>query len=142
MVQKASELNPFNTEWFKWIDAGISVLRDKTTFKLNEKLLQTLPTDKFIFSWSDSHDYYENAVRKDNYYHHIAGTSHILHKNFVNTFTEIYKLYLENLVDKNNIWTDQVLLTHIYKDYPDLFFRLGEGYGMGYGKLSLMLLTD
>ena len=142
MIQKAKDLNPFNSEWFKWIDAGICSLRDKTTFKLNEKLLQDLPKDKFVFSCSDSHNYYEAAVAKDNYYHHIAGTSFVIHNTLVNTFVELYKLYLENLVDKNNIWTEQVILTHIYKDYPNLFFKLGEGYGMGYGKLSLMLLTE
>jgi hypothetical protein len=36
---------------------------------------------------------------------------------------------LEKLLDKNNIWTEQVLLTHIYKDNPNLFFKLCDGYG-------------
>jgi hypothetical protein len=142
MLQKANDLNPFNTEWFKWIDAGICVFRDKTTFKLNQNLLENLPTDKFIFSHSDYHPFNEAAVSKTNYYHYIAGTSFVLHKNFVTTFVDLYKIYLENLIDKNNIWTEQVILTHIYTDYSDLFFKLGNDYGMGYGKLSLMLLSE
>ena len=32
-------------------------------------------------------------------------------------------------MDKNNIWTDQIVLSHIYKDYNDLFFKLGDTYG-------------
>lgn len=51
-------------------------------------------------------------VTSSNYYHHIIGT--YLHKNIVN-----------NLIDTQNIWTDQVILTHIYK--------------IGYGELVHLL---
>lgn len=66
--------------------------------------------------------------KNDNYYHHISGTF-LIHKSLIDTFVNIYQLYLEKLVDKNNIWTEQVLLTHIYKDHPELFFKLCDGYG-------------
>ena len=41
----------------------------------------------------------------------------------------LYKQYLDKLIDQNNIWTDQVLWTHIYKDNKDLFFKYACGYG-------------
>ncbi len=52
----------------------------------------------------------------------------MLHKNIIPHFTELYYDYFDNLICKNNIWTDQVVLTHIYKDKAELFHQLGFGY--------------
>ncbi len=128
MIQKACEINPFNSEWFKWVDAGICTYRDNSPPNIpfpNVNKLNKLPIDKFIYS--SSNEYYDYLVKNDNYYHHISGT-YLIHKSLINTFVDIYKMFLER-IDKNNIWTDQVLLTHIYKDYPELFFKLCDGYG-------------
>ena len=129
MVKKAHKLNPFNSEWFKWIDAGICVYRNEYPWQNsfpNLNKLNKLPKDKFIYS--SSQPYNKDLVTVTNHYHHISGT-YILHKNIINQFVDIYKKYMDKLVDKNNIWTDQVILTHIYKDNPDLFFKLCDGYG-------------
>ena len=55
----------------------------------------------------------------------------MIQKNFkfINNFVNIYENYLEKLLDKNNIWTDQVILTHIFKDKKDIFHMLYSGYG-------------
>jgi hypothetical protein len=130
MVQKASQINPFGSEWFKWVDAGICTYRDtKPPNKEfpNPEILKQLPKDKFIYCSSDP--YIESAVTRTNYYHHVSSGSYVLHKNFINKFTDIYNYYLNNLLDINNIWTEQVILTHIYKDCPDLYFKLSDGYG-------------
>ena len=130
MLQKAYLLNPFNSDWFKWIDAGIYTYRTtyppQSVFPNLDKL-NKLPQDKFIYS--SSQPYNESLVTVGNYYHHISGTSYIIHKSIINLFVTIYKMYLDKLVDKNNIWTDQVILTHIYKDNPDVFFKFCDGYG-------------
>lgn len=129
MIQKASEINPFHSSWFKWIDAGLCIYRDFSPPNKpfpNTEILQTLPTDKFIYS--SSNPYREKSVINNNYYHHISGTF-ILHENIIDKYVNIYKDYLEKKIDKNNIWTDQVIHTHIYKDYPDLYFKLCDGYG-------------
>jgi len=130
MVEKACRLNPFNTDWFHWVDAGVCVYRDKQPpNNLNTRLLEKLPTDKFIFSSSTYH-YNPWLVSVVSDYHHIAGTSYILHKSFVSTFTKLYKTYLENLPEKAFMYTtDQIILTHIYKDYPELYFKLCHDYG-------------
>lgn len=129
-IKKASVINPFNSDWFKWIDAGICVYRDipppSQPFPNMDKL-NDLPKDKFIYSSSDEYD--KELVAASSYYHHISGTSYVLHKDIINNFLEIYTLYLNRLLDKNNIWTDQVVLTHIYKDNPHLFHKLCSGYG-------------
>jgi len=36
---------------------------------------------------------------------------------------------LNKLLVHQNIWTEQVILTHIYKDVPDLFYKWFDGYG-------------
>ena len=130
LLQKASDLNPFNSEYFQWIDAGFGPYRNKCPpnrpFPNIEKL-NSLPKDKFIYS--SSSPYNKKFVKVNSYYHHVAGTSYVIHKSLINRFVEIYKEYLGKLVDRNNIWTDQVILTHIYKDNKDLFFKLCDGYG-------------
>jgi hypothetical protein len=130
MIQKAYQINPFNSEWFQWIDAGICSYRDTPPPNIpfpNINKLKLFPKDKFIYS--SSCEYIENLVTNTNYYHHISGTAYLIHKSLINTFVNMYQLYLEKLVDKNNIWTDQLLLTHIHKDNPNLFFKLCDGYG-------------
>lgn len=130
MIQKAYEINPFDSEWFQWIDAGICSYRDEKPPSItypNINKLSLLPKDKFIYS--ASYEYNSNLVTKTNYYHHISGTSYLIHKSLINRFVDIYQLYLEKLVDKDNIWTDQLLLTHIHKDNPDMFLKFCNGYG-------------
>lgn len=132
MMQKAFELNPFKSEWFKWIDAGISSYREAPPpaclFPRNMKKLNFLPKNKFIFS-STTPMFHPSFVTRTDYYHHVSAGSFLLHSNVINAFANIYKEYLEKLVDINNVWTEQVLLTHIFKDYPDMFCKLCYGYG-------------
>lgn len=130
LLKKALEINPFSSEFFMWVDAGICNYRTKSppekSFPNLEKL-SNLPKDKFIFS-SSILRFNKNNVSKNNYYHYISGT-YILHKDIIIKFSEIYNEYLNKLVDKHNIWTDQVVLTHIFKDHEEMFYRLTHGYG-------------
>ncbi len=129
LMQKASEINPFHSEWFIWIDAGINIYRTEPppdrAFP-NESILRTLPKDKFIYSSSNPFD--SSQVTATKYYHHISGT-YVMHKSIIKKMADIYGKYMDKLVDKQNIWTDQVILTHIYKDHPELFYKLCDGYG-------------
>lgn len=129
LMQKAKDLNPFNSEFFMWVDAGITPYRDvypPTTPFPNIDKLMALPKDRFIYS--ESNPYKEAAVDKNKYYHHISGT-YLLHKDFIDAFAEVYKRYLAELLPYDNIWTEQVLLTHMFKDDPTLFYKLCVGYG-------------
>lgn len=131
LVKRALELNPFNSEWFHWIDAGHCIYRNimpPSTIFPNLEKINKLPKDKFIYS--SSQPYYQDLVSKMNYYHHIAGTSHIMHKNIILFFTKKYEEYLEKYLDDTNVvYNDQVILTHMYKDNKDLFYKLCDGYG-------------
>jgi hypothetical protein len=137
MMQKAHDINPFNSEWFKWVDAGICIYRNEKppnmTFPDPQKLAK-LPKDKFIYS--SAYEYTIKAAATYSYYHHICGTSYIMYKDCIENMANIYKEYFHNIVninniriDKNNIWTDQYILTHIFIDHPELFYKLCEGYG-------------
>ena len=130
LIQKAAELNPFNSEFFAWIDAGICAYREQVppsrVFPDLTKL-HTLPKNRFIFTSSESHIYEPNKL--PTYYHYIAGTSYILNITVIKTIVDLYKEYLEKLMNLDNIYTDQVILTHIFNDHPELFCRIGHGYG-------------
>lgn len=132
MIQKAFNLNPFQSDYFCWIDAGICTYRNKYPPNQpfpNFKKLNKLPTDKFIFS-SSSYNFNSDRFIKGQYHlhHFISGTSYILHKNIIDKFINLYNEYLK-LIDKNDIYTDQVILTLIYKNNKDLFFKYNHGYG-------------
>ena len=132
MMNNASNSNPFNSEWFQWIDSGICIYRNvkpPNSLFPNMNKLKDIPKNKFIYS--SSNPFIKNMVSIKNYYHHIAGTSYLMHKDIINSFANIYAYYLDKLVeaDKNNIWTDQVILTHIYNDNPNIFHKLCDGYG-------------
>lgn len=126
LMRRAAELNPFSSEFFCWVDAGICVYRDRAPPAAPFPSL-ALPKDKFIYSSSNPYD--EAAVRKDRYYHHVSGTAFILHKTMIARFAALYQTYLEELLDHPNLWTDQVVLTHIYKDNKHLFQQIASGYG-------------
>ena len=128
-IQKALKINPFNSDFFCWVDAGLCTYRTisppSTPFPDITKL-NKLPKDKFIYTSSNS--YNESEVLNNNYYHHVSGT-YILHKTIVNDVATLFSTYLNTLLDTNNLWTDQVILTHIYKNHKHLFHKLGDGYG-------------
>ena len=132
MIERALKINPFLCDFFMWIDAGICVYRNKKPPSIpfpNINKLNKLPKDKFIYC--STHDLvYSNNFKKGQYhlYHHVSGTSYILHKNIIDKCVTLYNEYLKR-IDKNDIWTDQVILTHVYKDNKDFFYKYCNGYG-------------
>jgi hypothetical protein len=125
LLQKAIEINPFMSEWFHWIDSDICTYRDRPPKNIPMSRLD-IPINKFIYC--SSNPYYPELVTRTSYYHHISGT-YLLHVSMVSTIVDLYKIYLDKLLDKNNIWSDQIILTHIFKDHSDMFLCLCDGYG-------------
>jgi hypothetical protein len=129
LVEKAKILNVFNSEFFMWVDAGICSLRDTapSTEKFpNLEKLSLLPKNKLIFT-SSNNPIYEPQKLGD-YYHFISGT-YLIHISTIDTITVLYKEYLEKYLEKTNVYTDQIILTYIYNDFPNVFHQLGHGYG-------------
>jgi hypothetical protein len=101
------------------------------------KKIETLPKDKFIFTSSveENMENVENSIRtqlldNNNYCHYISAGVFIMHKSFISTFKNIYKEYIDYLLpQKNNIYTEQVIYTHIYFRNSNLFYKLTDGWG-------------
>ena len=130
LLKEALNINKFASDFYCWIDAGICVYRNKKPPQKpfpNIKKLNKLPKNKFIYS--SSNRFNKKKVNVENYYHHISGTSYIIHRDSVLRFSEIYAQYIDRLTLYKNIWTDQIILSHIHKDREDLFYKLCNGYG-------------
>lgn len=130
LIEKAFNLNPFHSDFFCWVDAGICIYRysppPTIPFPSIDKLNE-LPTDKLIFTSSLPYD--ENAILNTTNYHYISGTSYVLHKKIIHDFARLYEQYLDKLVNTSNLWTDQVIMSHMYINHNHLFHKLGDGYG-------------
>lgn len=127
MINKAASYNIFGSEYFCWIDADIDTYKNSSPPSCvfpNTVKLHNLPKDKFIFSSDGEYD--EDKVYYIWNYHYISGVSYIMHKNIIKDFTEQYQKYMEKLIDNNNLWTDRVILTQMYKDNKELFYKLSE----------------
>ena len=136
LLDKAQQLNPFNSEFFAWVDAGICTYRTSPPPPQpfpNSNKLKHLPKDKIIYSastpWNPAN------VTTSTYYHHVAGTAYILHQSIIPNVAQMYgtlmdKIFAEDSsIHKANIWTDQVILTHMFKAFPHKFYKLCDGYG-------------
>jgi len=130
-MEKAQRLNPYQSDYFCWIDAGICIYRDTPpppiSFPSNK--LMSLPM-KLIVSTSDSEGFDKDKVIRDEYYHYISGTSYLLHTSL---FPKVMKRWRElthyYLSKEDWKYTDQVIMTKMYYEQPDLFHILSEGYG-------------
>ena len=132
LVERAKEIDPYKSNYFMWIDAGIYNYRNKKPsikqFPDPDKI-KLLPIDKFIFCTTDSGNFEKYKVHENNYYHYISG-NFIIPKNIVNTFAELYRTYIDKYLSQYN-WlnTEQKILTHLYNDKPELFYQYSVGYG-------------
>ena len=92
LLEKASLLNPFNSEFFAWVDAGICTYRDNPppdrVFPDETKLV-VLPRDQFIFSSSINSICNFDRVNRYTHYHHISGT-YVIYKTMIDTFVRLY----------------------------------------------------
>jgi hypothetical protein len=127
-IEKAKNLNIYNSDYFAWIDSGICTYRNikppHQPFPNIDKL-SLLSNNRFNFTSSDNPFFkYQKG-----YYHFISGT-YVLHKDFISEFITVYIKYCDKYLSLNDwIYTDQVLLTQIYKDNKDLFKQIGHGFG-------------
>lgn len=131
LIEKAYKLNIFKSDYYMWIDAGVCLYRNikpPTRIYPNIDKLRKLPIDKFIFSSSNHKIFNKKKFLESNHNHFISGTSFMYHKNIINIISELFKKYLEK-INKESIYTDQVLYTYMYMDNPDLFYQLSHGYG-------------
>ena len=130
LIEKAKQLNIFNTDFFAWIDAGVCTYRHTAPpaepFPNRDKLA-LLPSNKFLFTSSIEPVFNSSKLVNSNY-HFISGT-YILHIDIIDTIVSLYKEYIHTYMEPTRIYTDQVILTYIYRDHPHLFHQVGHDYG-------------
>lgn len=149
MVKKAIEINPFNSEYFHWIDAGICAYRRKLPPQMQfpkENIYNLLPKNKFIFSASNpylSENQFKQLNINENYKHYIAATSFLIHKNIINEIVDKYIYYLKN---REKIYDDQHIYTDIQRKLPHLFYSLYDTNKLldskGYGYVTQYLFGE
>lgn len=138
LLDIASKLNPYNSEWFLWLDAGICTLRnsDRTFEFKNLDILDKLDIDKFHYTSScDSYFCLEN-IKRGIYTHEISAGNILIHKNMIDKFKDLYYQYLysalnniDKLQEKYFAASEQCILSLIYVDHPELFNKVKNGYG-------------
>jgi hypothetical protein len=133
LMEQAAALNPFGSEWFSWIDAGVCTYRNSpppTTPFPDPLKLQSLPSDKVLYTSSVSPTFEPHRLDRynNNHYHHVSGT-YMIHTSTLPKVIQLYKEYLEQYLNQDTLASDQVILTYIYKDHPALFHKTGHGYG-------------
>lgn len=113
-----------SAEFYIWCDAGACVYRDDPPppVRLNLKDIHSLPHDKFCYS---------DPMLVDDY-HNFSGTVYIIHRDMIDRIYELFHEYVDVCNEMYDDWrcgSDQVIFTEMMKDYPDLFYKLSEGYG-------------
>jgi len=113
-VAKDNDSNP--TDFYIWIDAGLSIYREKSPPKerLNLKNIDSLPKNKLCCSIVDNT---------------VTGTSFMIHKDIIDYFHDKYYETLNSCNTGFECGIDQKILTKMLEKYPELFHKMNDGYG-------------
>jgi hypothetical protein len=124
-LSKISKTNPFNTETFYWIDAGISRFFDNYDLNKEYKIKKNIPNDKLNIQCRIDLETY--PIDKNFYwdsFNLLTGTM------FGGNNTIIEKLYymiineMEFMIKNNQMNNEQMALAVIWKNNKDLFFTI------------------
>ena len=128
LIKIASDINPFQSEWFAWVDSGNALYRKikmPNIYWPNAMALEMLPKNKFLHTAS----WFPWGVVE------VAGTAFMLHQDMIVDFREKwinkYSWCQKTHPIKNyyNCASDQYILTRLKHQFPSLFYQIGYGYG-------------
>ena len=128
LVQRAARVNPFNSSWFAWMDAGCAAYRERPPGDEpwpDERALAQLPRDRVIYT------------HVQDWYHHFSGAAYLFHFDMVASVRERFENEVKRCAAMLNAWPcghDQYIMTQLLDRNPAAFYKLGDGYG------DLMLL--
>jgi hypothetical protein len=136
LIREAASLNPYNSEWFCWVDAGICSYREtkpsSNKFPNPEKIHLL---SKSLINYSSSDDITDerlSELKNWKHIHKIAGTAYILHISIIDFVHHLFYKYLDKCISETDTYTcysDQSIWSRIYIDLPTLFNKVGHGYG-------------
>lgn len=133
LVKRAAEINPFKSEMFGWIDAGICEFRNKKPpeVEMSKDILSKLPLDRFIFCSTEYSYFIPDLVDDHNYYHYISG-NFFISVYMIGMISQVYSEFLDKKLPKRELCfsSEQVIFTHMYKCFGDnMFYKFSDGYG-------------
>lgn len=134
-VKKASEINPFNTDTFLWLDAGISRFFEEIDlqkgFSYSGEIIDRIFLQIFMSSYPDLST--ANSLELSYLYDDrsfVAGGIFLTSKNFINEIKIIVDdILLNEMLGKSNINNEQICLGYLIKKYPDKFTLFEHIYG-------------
>lgn len=120
--------NYFQTEMFFWIDAGLSRFLnfDISKNKFNDELIQYLQKEKKLFFEFGRENIFNSILNNQIHFDELIGSClNIIKAGFwgghYSFLSEICKkcsnMYIEELINKNRVDNEQVLIGYILKDY-------------------------
>lgn len=125
-LEETIKNNPFNTEYFFWMDAGISrFFLDINIQKIYPQMtLINQSKNKFIIQ--QRHDLLTYNITNDFIWKSdnlLKGTMFGGHKDIVLKIGELLEIEFNNsMLNNNNVNNEQLGLALVYKKYPELFF--------------------
>lgn len=130
---KSIEENPFNTDFFFWMDAGSS--RFFGDFDLSNQFpsseaIEALESMGESFLVQENCDFYPDLFQskelsKDYFYDnrsYVLGTMFGGHKNAIPKVSElIEKIFVEEMIENGSVNNEQIALGYLIKKNPDIF---------------------
>ena len=113
-----------NTEYYIWIDAGISIYRDKPPPNKRLIINKNIINEKKL---------YYSEVNEE--YHKFSGGVLLVHRDVIDEIHDKYYNLLNSCTDEWKCGSDQYIYTKLTLLYPELFFKLTDGYGEILNKL-------
>ena len=118
-MDMATELNPFGSTHFIWMDFGINHVAENTE-KINEWVLDIPDKIKQLCI----NPYTENSSPKEHFrfiYHNMAGGLFSGSKNNLNKYSELFKQKTEKIYNEDWYQIDEAVMTMVQRENPDLF---------------------
>ena len=118
-IDKSTELNPFNSTHFIWIDFGINHVAQTT--ELIHEWINKVP-DKI--KQMCINPYLENTNAKQHFeyiYHNMAGGLFSGSKENMKKYSELFKQKTEDVYNDNWYQIDEAIMTMVHRDNPELF---------------------
>jgi hypothetical protein len=118
-IDEATELNPFNSTHFLWMDFGINHVAE-TTERIHEWIFDIPDKIKQLCI----NPYTENNSPKEHFqliYHNMAGGLFSGSKNNLIKYSELFKQKTEQIYNEDWYQIDEAVMTMVQRENPDLF---------------------
>ena len=117
LLKLAKDNDPNPTQYYIWIDSGITPYRNKMPSQKKLNVNIKLPKKKL---------YYSSVY---DFYHSFSGGVLLIDRDIIDEFHEKYYNLLSSCNDGWKCGSDQIIFTRMMKLYPELFYQMSNGYG-------------